>query len=349
MVKIKGLELKNKYLFWLLFLQVLLFILSFIQWNSTSEQTRLWFIIVLPFFSSFFYVLVSFHYYILKRGWFLSIPFFVLVFISQIFFFSNFLLRTASNNLEKFSAIDYFQISGFLFPYLISTLIFGGVIGYFVSLLFTEPNKPPYFEIKDNTICFKINKETSEDNKALKILFSRTIRRYLNYYVFRVIDKNIVIFRSDKLFTLKYVFVLIGDKDITFFPFLKDGFGYLVNKKELPFFKVIGDNIFNLETKEINSSFRNAFENYTKPHKLLSLLKSVKDIRLSRKDYYCIGGAIIVFIALFIIFIVPNMNINMGINFNTQSLIITTLINLIISIAGGIVVLKIFSPKTKKK
>ena len=152
MVTIRGFKVNYKFFFWLAIFYFPLLLLSFVQWNSTSEISRLWYLFVFPVFSVFFYVVVAFHHHILNRGWFFSIPFLIVTFLCQLFYFSNYLLTQHHVENEIITIDFYLEGINTVFPFFLMGILFGGSLGFLASLLITNPDRPPYHEIKEKSI-----------------------------------------------------------------------------------------------------------------------------------------------------------------------------------------------------
>lgn len=345
-IRIRNLEMERKFFFWLILSNLLLIAVSIFQWNSNSEVTKLWFLYIFPLLTACFYIIITFHFHIINRGFFLSIPIIIVSYFLSVTFVFN-LLSSMSPEYQT-SINDYFYTAGYLLPLYMIGFMVGGILGYLIALPITNPRLPSKGVIEKNSITFQLSFKTKDENIALMRLFGRTIKKNLNYYRFKELKKNVVVYKYNLAFLLKHIFMVIEDDKISFFPYIKDGFGYYINKDLLPYIKTVGQNMMNLNTCKTTSLIASEFEEYTEPHKLIGYIKSIRNIRLSRNDMYCLLGLLIFFIVLLIIFVIPNVNIGMAISLDILTIIlgIVGIPATLISIA---ITLKLLKLKEKKR
>lgn len=356
MVRFKKFEVKKKFFFWYIFIHILLFFFSIIQLNSFLDITTSWFLFVLPFFSFFFYTIIAHFYHVVRRGWFFTIPSSILIYIIQMdYFFRVMNLNGSSSQIFlPYTVSDIFSLAFFVFIFFMTSIVGGILYGFPIALIITKPKKPNDDEILNKSISFKLSHLNEKENIALVKLLIRVLEKYLHYAVHRAKGKNCLILTSTKSFSISYIFIYFDNENIVLFPFIKDGYCYESNERELPFIKALGYNIFNLDIRtdeerrkdKTTRDMLEKFEIYTQPHKILTMLKSLKDLKFSRYELYCIGMIVLFFIILGLIYLLPNIISNISIDLLVVSVIVTT-ISIIVGLAT--LILSYLKSKNDKK
>jgi len=224
----------------------------------------------------------------------------------------------------------------------------GGTIGYFLALPLTYPKIPQKEQILQNSITFELTEKIQEEKNALTKLFGLFVKKKFNYSYLKSIKKNVTIYKYNISFLRRFILIIVEENQITFFPFIKDGYKYDINFNILPYIHVLGKNVLNLNKKEPSTIVVSEFENFTKPNKLISTLKSIKNIRLNKNDLYCIGGLLFLFCILIYLFIIPNLQINLAINLDLIAILIT-LTSIIIGSVGIVISIMLLKKKQDKK
>ncbi len=330
MKKIRGLEVDNKFFYWLGLINFILLFITILQWDSKSGLSILWYLLAYPLWIGFFSILIALHFKIANRGWFLYFPVFIINYlVSYIMVLHQTILSMPENYIITLN--DYLIGAGLVIVFFLGGLLSGGMLGFLASLFLTVPDRPPKYEIKKNIISFKLPSQSKDENNVLTRSIGIYICNDMNFFRFRSIDKKTTIYKSKKLFSLQYIFASANDNSISYFPFIKDGFKYLTNSDIIPFIKVIGNRIFGL--KEISDdSLVTKFIDYTKLHKLLTSIRSIKGKRLNRNEKIGLFVLVIFVIAMCLIFVIPSHRLEFSFNLSLINILVT-----IASIAVGII------------
>jgi len=267
----------------------------------------------------FFSFLIAVHFKIANRGWFLYFPVFIINFFGAYIM----LLHQTILSMFEVTLIDYLVVAFLLSIFYFFGLVIGGFLGFLASFFITLPDRPPKYKIKENIISFKLSSQSEEDNSILAHIIGNYICKDLHYFRFKIIDETTTVYKTKKFRPIHHIFASKNDKNISYFPYIKDGFKYVTNKELISYIKVIGTRIFGLEVKS-DDSLIPKFIKYTELHKRLSTIKSIfKRERLNRNEWICVFVLCIFVLIMSLIFVFPIQRLEFSFNLSVINIIVT--------------------------
>lgn len=300
---------------WMVFFFLLLIGFSiFVTVCNNLSLKPYWFFIILPILSMFVYAVASFKYHILFRSSLIFVP----------------LISTSMIILISVEVVIAGLFSDFSISIISSTIFFiafgmvGLVVGLFTAMIITKHEPLDDNQIDANSATFEFIGD-QKHNEAIRRVLSRCLFQFMGYWIFTE-EEGYTVYKSNIAGTGKRIISLFHeDGEITFFPYIRDGFFYKPNPDVLSEIKIIAENVVNLQATGNVASLAETFKDYSKMSKILELIKSIKNLKIT--EWIIIAVALGVFIIAAIFMAMPN----------TMDSVFDAIVIVALSIAGSII------------
>jgi hypothetical protein len=106
------------------------------------------------------------------------------------------------------------------------------------------------------------------------------------------------------------MFFTFDEKNISIFPYKRDGSLFEPNIGEISALSIIGGNVLKLSGGDNCSYLFNDFKNFQSPNKIINQIKNLKNVKINKREVIFVGALSILLFTLVLFLIKPQYQVN---------------------------------------